>query len=261
MELTDLLKDGTSIVPDTPVEDFADGAPRPAGKGYKISVRSANVDQTAFDALKAFELAQTKINFRFLGLEPEQIICDCEAAWSEYVQANVTSTLDNAVFQVGAGSAKLDVAAGSNTGRLATKAITSINFTARTEISLRIKSSIALNAGDLQLLLDDTAACVSPQETLNIPALSAGVWTKVNLTLATPANLTAVISVGLNMAVDKGAFVVNIDDIRAVVSNTVIKGVIPVVDQDPQQAGKFNATKVTGNAFSYQESGVLIFTP
>ena len=261
MELTDLLKDGTSIVPDTPVEDFADGAPRPAGKGYKISVRSANVDQTAFDALKAFELAQTKINFRFLGLEPEQIICDCEAAWSEYVQANVTSTLDNAVFQVGAGSAKLDVAAGSNTGRLATKAITSINLTARTEISLRIKSSIALNAGDLQLLLDDTAACVSPQETLNIPALSAGVWTKVNLTLATPANLTAVISVGLNMAVDKGAFVVNIDDIRAVVSNTVIKGVIPVVDQDPQQAGKFNATKVTGNAFSYQESGVLIFTP
>lgn len=260
-ELTDLLKDGTSIVPDTPVEEFADGAPKPAGKGYKISVRVANIDQTVFDALRAFELAQTPLAFRYLSLEPEQILCDCEAAWSEYVQANVTSTLDAAVFKLGAGSAKMDVAAGASTGRLATKAITSINLTARTELSLWFKSSIGLNAGDLQLLLDDTAACVSPIETLNIPALSAGVWTKVNLALATPANLTAIISVGLNMAVDKGAFVVNIDDIRAVVSNTVIKGVIPIVDQDPQQAGKFNATKVTGNGFSYQESGVMVFTP
>jgi hypothetical protein len=260
-EITNLLKDGTSIVPNTPVETLADGNEAPAGKGLKISIRSSNIDQTVFDALRAFELAQTKLTFRYLSLEAPQIICDCEAAWSEYVQANVTSTLDNAVFKVGAGSAKLDVAANAGTGRLATKAVTSIDLSTRKELSFWIKSSIDLAAGDLQLLLDDTAACASPLETLNIPAIANGVWTKVNLAPVTPANLTAVISIGLNMAVDKGAFIVNIDDIRAVVSNFVVKGVIPMVDQDAQQSGKFNATKVTGNGFAYRESDVIVFTP
>jgi len=260
-EITDLLKDGTGIEPETPTEEFADGTDRSAGKGYKINIRSANIDQTVFDALKAAELAQSQLAFRFVSIDTEQIIDDCEDAWDEYVGADVTSTLDPTDKKVGAGSAKLDVAVGASVGRLATEAIVSMNLTARKQVSLQIKSSISLAAGDLQLLLDDMAACVTPLETLNIPALSAGVWTKVNLTLATPANLTAVISVGLNMAVDKGAFIVNIDDVRAVVANFVVKGVVPKVDQDPQQVGKFNAVKVTGKGYSYQESSVIVFTP
>lgn len=100
-----------------------------------------------------------------------------------------------------------------------------------------------------------------PLETLNIPALLAGVWTKVNLTLATPANLTAVISVGLNMAVDKGAFVINIDDVRAVIMNWVLKKAKVTHVDDPKAQGAFHAKKIVAKAYGNTEADVLVFTP
>lgn len=155
------------------------------------------------------------------------IVEDCEDAWDESVDPDVTSELDTTDKKVGAGSVKLAVAAGASAGDiLATEAITSLNIANAYQIALWIKCSVNTEAGDLQLLLDNDAKCVSPLETLNIPALVAGEWTRVALTLATPASLTAIISVGLKYTVDIGACNIWLDDITAVKGNLLYYGAV-----------------------------------
>lgn len=160
------------------------------------------------------------VNYWYNDVISSLVIDDCEDAWDESVGANVTSTADNTDKQVGSYSAKIDVADAAAVGILATEAIVSASFVGYTHASFWIKSSVALDAGDLQLLLDDTASCASPLETLNVPALAADTWTRVSIALSNPAALTAVISVGLKMTVDKGAFIVRLDDVHAVKPRT-----------------------------------------
>ena len=83
-----------------------------------------------------------------------------------------------------------------------------------------VKSTVATSSGNLKLLLDDTASCASPLETLSIPALSADTWTFVRMSLANPETDTAIISVGLEYDSDLGACTVWIDDIVAVANDT-----------------------------------------
>jgi hypothetical protein len=140
---------------------------------------------------------------------------------------------------------------------IATEAITALDLSGRKEISLWIKSSITINANDLQLLLDNTAKCVSPLETLNIPALVANTWTKIALTLANPGSDTAIISVGVKMVVDKGAFDLFIDDVRGIADNVVIKNVPVSVTFDQGEYGKYNAMQVTGSGSATSESALI----
>lgn len=145
----------------------------------------------------------------------DKLIENCEDAWNESVDGDVTSVLDTADYKVGSGSVKLTVAVGASAGDiLATEAISSVNLINARKVKLWIKSSVATAAGNLQLLLDDTANCASPLESLDIPALVPNTWTPLELTLATPANLAGVISVGIKMVVDLGAFVLHLDEIR-----------------------------------------------
>jgi hypothetical protein len=143
------------------------------------------------------------------------LIDNCEAVWNEYVGANVTSTLDNVDYKVGAGSAKLDIADLQAVGRIATHDNGPNNLTTYSYIKMWIKSTVAISNGDLNFLLDEHAQCVSPLKTLNIGALSAGVWTELSLALGDASGLGAIISYGVIMAVDKGAFIVRIDQVRA----------------------------------------------
>ena len=144
------------------------------------------------------------------------IIEDCEDTWDEYVDTNVTSTIDAVDFKAGAGSVKLDVADTAGTGIiLATEAITSLDISSTDTMKLWIKSNITTTQGDLQLLLDDTPDCASPLETLNIPALTSGEWTNVELTLSNPGSLTAIISVGLKYLTDLGTCTIHLDEIEA----------------------------------------------
>ena len=143
----------------------------------------------------------------------------CEAAWTELL-AGVTATADSDA-QEGEKSVKLaitdPVAAGAI---LATKAITETDLSGHSSVHLFVKSSVSTNAGDLQLLLDDTALCASPRKTLDLPALTANTWTKVVLFFdstyhAADDDLTGIISVGIKMVVDKGIFDLYLDEIRA----------------------------------------------
>lgn len=142
------------------------------------------------------------------------VLEDCEDAWAEAVDGDVTSTADNADVKVGTNSVKLVVAAGASAGdKLATEAISSTDLSGVTSISLWIKSTVATAAGDLALMLDDSASCASPLETINIPALVADTWHRVRLPLANPGLDTAIISIGLQYVNDIGACTIRLDDV------------------------------------------------
>ena len=156
----------------------------------------------------------------------------CDTAWNEKVTASVTVTLDAADFQEGEASVKMAVADGVAAGLLATDNITSVDLSSGyTSIHLWIKSSVNTDAGDLQLLLDNTAECASAKKTLDIPALTANTWNHAVLDLDDCAQLSAIISVGLYMAVDKGAFNVWVDNI--VGANYVIEKLAGSIEGDP----------------------------
>jgi hypothetical protein len=150
--------------------------------------------------------------------ENTTLVEDCEDAWDELVDVDVTSTLETTIVKVGAGSAKLAVgdlvAAGDI---LATEAIAATDISNTDSIRFWIRSSVATAAGDLQLLLSESAEGATPAESLDVPALAVDEWTEVTVDLtATTADLDAIISVGIKCVVDIGAHDLYIDDIQAV---------------------------------------------
>lgn len=78
-----------------------------------------------------------------------------------------------------------------------------------------LRSSVTTQLGDLQVLLDNTANCASPLESLDIPALTAGVWTVAILRLATPASLSDIHSIGIKQVADLADTTIDIEDVVA----------------------------------------------
>lgn len=146
------------------------------------------------------------------------LVEDCEDAWNEIVNANVTPTADAAVKKVGAASAKFVVAATAAAGELlAAEAISpSLDLSPYDQIKLWAQSSVTTTAGQLQLVLDDTAQSPSPVAALNLPALTAATWTHCVLPYdRTLVGLKSIISIGIKQVADIGAFTLNLDDVRA----------------------------------------------
>ncbi len=220
---------------------------------------------------KSSVFAWDGVGWQHIWSPPTTLIDDCETAWT--AGASVTASVDTSDFQVGAGSAKLVVATGAAAGGiLGYHAISSKNLSQHNSVSLRVKSSVACDASDLQLCLDDTAAIASPLETLNLPALVANTETKVVLTLAAAASDTAIISVGVKMAVDKGAFTLHIDQIEgqtydgamnSAIVSSASSGYALYFDHDSKvyyidlQRGIRNINKLPNDA-KYRDSGIHI---
>lgn len=154
-----------------------------------------------------------------IGIEHD--IHMCEAAWDELVDGDVTAALDTSFNVEGSGCLKLTVAAGCDANDiLATDSIDSLDISDCDQVEVWIRSSVALDAGDLQLLLDNTAQCASAVESLDIPATLANTGTHHVISLANPESDTAIISVGVKMVTDKGAFTLYVDRIKAVKSTS-----------------------------------------
>jgi hypothetical protein len=259
-EITNLLKAGTGLTPKDVNEDFADGTQRSALKQMDVAIRSANVDDgagSAYALLKAAEEARTKLHFRFVSKSRGVVVEDCEAAWDELVAENVTATADTDDKKVGTASAKFVVGADVAEGTILATQVVEVDLSDRKSLTVWIKSSVQADAGDLQLLLDDSQECGSPLELLDIPALAANTWTKCDLPLSNPAALSAVISVGLKMVTDLGACTIHLDDVRAVEDNVVVHNVVPFVDFEDNEAGKHNAIRVTGTGAADTEDNLL----
>lgn len=143
------------------------------------------------------------------------LIEDCEDAWNEYTGTGVTATADTDTYKIGTASARATCLASTGVEVVMTEAITPTNMSAYNGIGCWVRSTVALAAGDWQLLLDDHANCVSPIKTLNLPAMAANTWYWVYLDGDDMSLASAIISIGLKQAVDKGAMSFYIDDVRA----------------------------------------------
>ena len=145
---------------------------------------------------------------------------DCGSTFDEKTDSDFTQSLDTKDKKQGTQALKMVIASGASAGDFVTDSITSKNISGYDYIEMWVKSTVATSAGNLKLLLDDSASCASPLETLSIPALSADTWTFVRMQLSTPELDTAIISVGLEYDSDLGACTVWVDDITAVKNDT-----------------------------------------
>lgn len=174
-----------------------------------------------FDGNKYLCAVDTKLAYKWLPnqsqwdtISEESTEDDCETNWT--AAANVTSALDATDFKEGSNSVKLTVGAAFTTGVVAYHDAAFGDLTDYGFVRLWIKSSVATTAGQLQFLIDNTSACASPLETIDIPALAADTWTIVILEIDDPTALGAVASIGLNAASDPGEAIIRIDEIKFV---------------------------------------------
>ena len=149
-----------------------------------------------------------------------QTIEDCEDAWDEFTDGDVTSTLDTTDYKVGSGSAKLVQAAGlANGDILATEVVSLGDLSAFAVLYCFAKSSVNINtADDYRLLLDNHANCASPEVELSLPVLVANTWKFCLCPVVSGAfsAATAIISVGVELqANDPGAATLWLDHIVA----------------------------------------------
>ena len=183
----------------------------------------------------------------------------CNTVFDETVDSDFTITADTQDKKKGTASNKFVIAAGASAGDIATDSIDSKDISKYDYLECWVKSTVATSAGNLKILLDDSASCASPKETLSVPALSAGEWTFVRLKLANPEDDTAIISLGLEYDSDLGACVVRLDDIKVVQNDTAVWEIFPKhlwrVDRESRdlvlsESGKFEVgyalLKITG---------------
>ena len=141
------------------------------------------------------------------------LIEDCEDAWTNDA---LTSCNPDTDAKVGTYSIKAINPGGAGvTTLLCHEAGLTLNLTTYDAVRMWIKDSVGVTLNLLQILLDDTAACTSPIESLQVPALTAGTWTQIFLPLADPSLLASIVSVGLYQVTDLAARNTFMDDIRA----------------------------------------------
>jgi len=149
-------------------------------------------------------------------------IHECNATFDEKTDSDFTQSLDTQDRKQGSQSLKMVIAAGASAGDFVTDSITSADLSKYDYVEMWVKSTVDTSAGNLKLLLDDSASGASPLETLSIPALSADTWTYCRMAMSNPETDTAIISVGLEYDSDLGACTVWIDDIKAVVNSSAV---------------------------------------
>ena len=176
------------------------------------------------------------------------LLHSCNAVFDETVDSDFTASVDTEDKKKGTGANKFVIAAGASAGDIATDSIDSKDISKYDYLECWVKSTVATSAGNLKILLDDSASCASPIETLEVPALSADTWTYVRVALANPETDTAIISVGLEYDADLGACTVWLDDIKVVQNDTAVWEKLPkhlwTIDKDARdlvlkEAGKF----------------------
>ena len=183
----------------------------------------------------------------------------CAEAFDETVDSDITVSLDTKDKRQGTQSCKFVIAAGASAGDIATDSIASKDISGYDYIELWVKSTVATSSGNLKMLLDDTASCATPLETLSLPALSADTWTFCRVALANPESNTAIISVGLEYDADLGACTVWLDDISVVKNDTANWVKIPrnlwridkeakdvVFDDYVKGVARYNLLKIVG---------------
>jgi hypothetical protein len=197
-------------VPASTIEGVSDNWVRLPQGAQPISYLYTGLPATVYEG-RGVVMSSLKV-FQTLLLD------DCGTLWADIVGANTTQNTDLVDFKVGISSQRIDYAAAAAAGIINAGVISpgAALLPSYTHLEFWCKCSVATAAGDFQILLDDTAKCASPLETLNVPALTAGVWRHCRAKLANPQLDLTIISLGVKYTVDVGACSFWIDDVRAV---------------------------------------------
>ena len=135
---------------------------------------------------------------------------DSTANWT--ASGNVTLASETDDRKEGTASVKLTIAGGFTTGLIASEDLSStVDLSSHYAAGLWIKSDTTLASGVLKLLLDDSTGCGSPEESLDVGALTAATWTKVHRNVSDASALTAIACTGLSAATDPGAIELLVD--------------------------------------------------
>lgn len=193
------------------------------------------------------------------------VINNCDVAWDAAQGANSVCSADTSVKLEGTGSAKCALNASATTGLVMTDVVTSVDLRNAKWISFWIRSSVALSAGDFRFSIDDTAACASPVATWNIPAIPANTWTKVQLDTSTPqagaiSGASAIISIGLNQVVDKGAMDINIDQVCWQGTVTWLLSAIAISAGESFDVAQGTKVEISGDVKFYEDAEVTFPT-
>ena len=151
----------------------------------------------------------------------------CNAEFDETVDTDITVTVDTEDKKRGTGSNKFVIAGAATGGEIATDSIASKDISKYDYLECWVKSTVPTSSGNLKILLDDSASCASPKETLDVPALTANTWTYVRMALVNPETDTAIISIGLEYDSELGACQVRLDDIKVVQNDTAEWTIFP----------------------------------
>lgn len=144
-----------------------------------------------------------------------ELISDCESNWTQ--GTNVTTSLDTANLKVGKNSIKFVTAAGTGANQILGKLglAAPLDLSGYEQISFWIKTTVAYNAGDLQILLYSDAACTNLVETLNCEAIPwGGYWRTQVINKGAPLSNT-VQGIALYTTVAQPSRTINIDNIIA----------------------------------------------
>ena len=140
------------------------------------------------------------------------LIEDCEDVWVAGTGASVISVVTG---KVGTYCVRDTTTTLGASALMMTEIIAPGTLTAYDGVYFWFRASVNTAAGDLALLLDDTALCATPLEVLNIPALTATTWKQCFSRFADPSVLTAIISVGMRQVTDLADGTFDIDDVQA----------------------------------------------
>ena len=189
-------------------------------------------------------------------------LLSCNAAMDENVDSDFTVTADTKMKKQGTASNRIVIADGASAGDIVTDSIASKDISGYDYLEFWIRSSVATSAGNLKILLDDTANCATPTvngEVLSVPALSADTWTFCRVALSNPEDDTAIISVGLEYDSDLGACTVWLDDISVVKNDSAQWDKLPrnlwkidkqekdvVIDGYTHGLARYNLLKIVG---------------
>lgn len=194
-------------------------------RGIRSMVRKGSpplTDQTSLHAsreLRLYDVPTAMIGIESIWWrfrEARVDIDNCDAVWDELVDSDVTASINHLYKREGSAANKFELAAGLGAGDLIATKVISVDLSGMTHLEGWINTDVALDAGDLQIVLSTTANAATQTELLDIPAITSSnlrTWIRFSIALANPEDDTAIISIGLLHTVDKGAATIHLDAI------------------------------------------------
>ena len=138
-----------------------------------------------------------------------------DTAWTSPVSTS-TVTATTTAKKEGTAAAQTVLAAAFTTGLAAYDNLNgTVDLSSLDTLEFWVRSSVDTSLGDIEIIIDDSNACGTALENIDIPSLVADTWKLVVVAIADNDDMTAVQCVGLNVATDNGAQTVILDEVRA----------------------------------------------